>query len=113
MISLLSVRGLNKGFLQPDGSTLDVLRNLSFDLGEGQIVGLMGGNGSGKTTLLDIISGELAAESGSIALNNSRIDRLAAYRRYRFIGRVHQESYKSLAGDLTASAARDHCLCIG
>ena len=37
----------------------DVLKNVSFELHQGEIVGLVGRNGSGKTTLFDTISGEL------------------------------------------------------
>jgi len=103
MIWLLRLKEISKGFQQPDGTTLQVLKDVSFDLGDGQIMGLMGANGSGKTTLLNVISGELAADGGGIAVDGDAIDALAAYRRYRFIGRVHQESYKAMAADLTVA----------
>jgi ABC-2 type transport system ATP-binding protein len=43
-----------------------VLNGVSFALGEGEVVGLLGRNGSGKTTLIRIAMGMLHAESGSV-----------------------------------------------
>ena len=42
------------------------LTNISFEVGKGQVVGLMGRNGAGKSTLLRIISGTLAPSSGAV-----------------------------------------------
>ncbi|MGE0500689.1 MAG: ABC transporter ATP-binding protein [Rhizobiaceae bacterium] len=46
-----------------------VLRDVSFDVPRGSIVGVIGPNGSGKSTLLKIITGLLDASEGSVALN--------------------------------------------
>ncbi len=59
-----------------------VLRGVSLQVPEGQIVGLLGANGAGKTTLLRAISGLLdvhhgAVTRGQITLDGDRIDRLA------------------------------------
>ena len=48
----------------PDGRVL--LGDVSFRVGEGAVVALVGANGAGKTTLLKIISGELQAHGGSV-----------------------------------------------
>ncbi|MFD3326427.1 ABC-F family ATP-binding cassette domain-containing protein [Streptomyces sp. NPDC058701] len=48
----------------PDGRVL--LADVSFRVGEGAVVALVGANGSGKTTLLRLISGELTAHAGSL-----------------------------------------------
>lgn len=58
-----------------------VLRGVSLQVGDGQIVALLGANGAGKTTTLKAISGLLRTElgqvtRGSIELDGERIDRL-------------------------------------
>ncbi|HMO03752.1 MAG TPA: ATP-binding cassette domain-containing protein [Kiritimatiellia bacterium] len=104
-------------FDQPTGGPLKVLNGVSMAISHGDTVALMGQNGCGKTTLLRIIAGELAPTSGKVYLGGKDASSMPAYKRARFIGRVHQESYKSLASDLTveetlALAARrnDHLL---
>ncbi len=47
------------------------LNGVTFEAEPGAIVGLIGANGSGKTTTLDVISGLVAAQSGSVRLNDT------------------------------------------
>ena len=58
---MISILDLNKSY-----GDKPVLKNLSWNLEEGQIHGLVGLNGSGKTTLLKIISGVMRPDSGSV-----------------------------------------------
>ena len=50
----------------PRRRELTVLRGADFDVGVGEVVGLVGENGSGKSTLMKILVGALAADSGTI-----------------------------------------------
>lgn len=61
---LLQLDKLRKSFPRPDGSTLEVLRDIDFTLKRGEIVGILGRSGSGKSTLLRIIAGLLPPSSG-------------------------------------------------
>ena len=47
------------------------LKNVSFEIPAGKIVGLLGPNGSGKTTLIKLINGLLQPDEGRILINNT------------------------------------------
>lgn len=73
--TLLSVLSVAKAF----GGN-QVLKDVSFNVQRGEIVGLLGPNGSGKSTLLNCITGFEAVNDGSISLAGQRIERLPAHR---------------------------------
>lgn len=52
------------------------LRNVSFDVYKGEVIGLIGSNGSGKSTLLRIISGALKPTKGSVLVDKNKIQLL-------------------------------------
>jgi NitT/TauT family transport system ATP-binding protein len=52
---------------------LNVLRNLSFDVHQGEVVSLIGESGCGKTTLLRIIQGLVRMDSGSVAVDGATV----------------------------------------
>lgn len=53
-----------------------VLDGISLEIGEGQIVSLLGSSGSGKTTILNLILGLLDPDSGSVCFNGEDITRV-------------------------------------
>jgi branched-chain amino acid transport system ATP-binding protein len=57
-----------------------VLKDVSLDVRQGEIVGLLGPNGSGKTTLLDIVSGFLSASGGRVHYDGRDISGLQPHR---------------------------------
>jgi len=84
--ALLEGRGVSKNF-----GGLDVLREVNFAVGEGEIVALIGPNGAGKTTLFNLVSGLLRPSSGSIRLAGRELTTLPAYRICRLgVGRTFQ-----------------------
>ena len=56
-----------------------VLQGLSLELGEGQIVGLLGRNGVGKTTLLKCLMGLVPAREGAVNWEGRAITGLSAF----------------------------------
>ena len=71
---MLAVEGLSKRF----GGFLAV-NQVSFEVREGEILGLIGPNGSGKSTTFNLIAGNLRPTSGSIRLQGSEIGGLPAH----------------------------------
>jgi branched-chain amino acid transport system ATP-binding protein len=74
-MTLLSLNGLTRRF-----GGLTAVNGLSFDIAEGEVVGLLGPNGSGKTTALNMISGALKPSAGEIRLRGEAIGGLSPNR---------------------------------
>ena len=86
MTALLSVDRLSKRF-----GGLTVVHELSFEVAEGDAVGIVGPNGAGKTTLLNLVAGDLRADSGSVVLDGVDVTRRPAHVRCHLgIGRTSQ-----------------------
>ncbi len=70
---------------------LVALHNVSFEVEGGEVRGIIGPNGAGKTTLFNVITGELAATSGSVYLRGQKITGLPPHKICRLgLGRTFQ-----------------------
>ena len=69
----------------------EVLKNLSLEIMEGEIVTLLGPNGAGKSSLLNILSGDLNADQGYVYYNDKEITKLSIQKR-AFIRSVMAQS---------------------
>jgi lipopolysaccharide export system ATP-binding protein len=70
-----------------------VIRDVSLELHQGEIVGLLGPNGSGKTTTFYSIAGLVTPEGGQVLVDGEDVTRLPMYRRARRgIGYLPQEA---------------------
>jgi energy-dependent translational throttle protein EttA len=65
---VVSMQGVTKGF---GGRTL--IKDLTFDLPPGGIIGVIGPNGTGKTTLMKMIIGEVKPDAGTITVGKSTV----------------------------------------
>ena len=71
MTALLEVANVSKNF-----SGLRAVADVSFAVPEGAIFAVIGPNGAGKTTMFNLIAGMFAPDTGAIAFDGARIDRL-------------------------------------
>jgi len=93
MQPLISVKDLNKKFTTP-GSSIRVLKDITFDVQTGEMIALMGPSGVGKSTLLHILGALDKPTSGNVLYEGKDVfelkdDTLAAFRS-RTIGFVFQ-----------------------
>ncbi len=83
----LAGNGLGKSFKRRP-----VLRDVSVSVQRGEVVGLLGPNGAGKTTCFYIITGLIAADTGTVEIDGQEITGFPMYRRARLgIGYLPQE----------------------
>jgi len=73
--ALLQVRNLSKSF-----GGVKAVSDVSFDLHQGEILGVIGPNGSGKTTLLNLITGFISKDSGTVEFGSKDITRWPAHK---------------------------------
>lgn len=94
MKKILQAHGVCKNF-----GGLKALRDLDFELREGEILGLIGPNGSGKTTLFNVINGFYSPDKGKVEFKGKNITGLRPDQICRLgIGRTFQliHPFKSL-----------------
>ena len=73
---MLEMQGVTAGY---DG--VPVLRDVSINVGKGELVGLLGANNAGKSTLINVISGTVPIMSGRLIFDGEDITNVAAQRR--------------------------------
>ncbi|NOZ50658.1 MAG: sugar ABC transporter ATP-binding protein [Chloroflexi bacterium] len=68
----LEIKNISKTF-----GEVQSLRNVSFQLGQNEVVGLLGDNGAGKSTLIKIITGYHQPDEGEIYFNGQKVEKLS------------------------------------
>ena len=95
-MSILNVKGVQKIYTTRfGGNKVEALKNVNFDVEQGEYVAIMGESGSGKTTLLNILAALDKPTAGSVLLDGQELSkikesRMAAFRRDN-LGFVFQE----------------------
>lgn len=93
MSDILIVENITKSF-KSGSKSLTVLDDINFKIKEGSSVAIVGPSGSGKTTLLGLCAGLDVATSGTISLNDIKLNALdeddRAYTRNRYVGFIFQ-----------------------
>jgi lipopolysaccharide export system ATP-binding protein len=96
-MSLLSVSHISKAFKKRK-----VVKDVSFSVQSGQVVGLLGPNGAGKTTSFYMVVGLVQPDEGDILLDNESITKEPMYKRAR-IGLSYLAQEPSIFRKLTVS----------
>lgn len=74
---MITIKGVSKSF-----GGIRAVRDVSFEVGKGEVVGLLGANGAGKSTTIRMITGFVPPDQGAIAINgHDTLDESAAARR--------------------------------
>ena len=68
MSNLVEIRGLTKSYPK-QRTRLEVLKGIDLEIGQGEIVGLLGENGSGKTTLVKTAAGIVPRDAGRVSID--------------------------------------------
>ena len=93
---MFSAQDVSKSYETP-GETIEVLKNLTFDLADGEAAAITGPSGCGKTTLLNLLGALDRPSSGSITIGDQDISRFsddeATHFRNRSLGFVFQQHY--------------------
>ncbi|MEW5864128.1 MAG: branched-chain amino acid ABC transporter ATP-binding protein/permease [Pseudomonadota bacterium] len=92
---LLEVSALRKNF-----GGLAAVRDVSFAIRAGEILGLIGPNGAGKSTVFNLVTGVLASDSGEIRFRGKRIDGLPS-RRIAKLGIARTFQHVNLVGAMS------------
>jgi NitT/TauT family transport system ATP-binding protein len=69
----IRVEQLSKGYRSRDGSEVEALRDVSFTVGRGEFVSIVGQSGCGKSSLLKILAGLLSKSSGAISIEDREL----------------------------------------
>ena len=87
---MLELSNINKTFNQGTIDEKVLFSGFNLTINDGEFVGVIGSNGSGKTTMLNIISGDVAADSGCVILDGTDLSGTKNFKRAKKIGRVFQ-----------------------
>lgn len=76
MSSVLKIENVSKSFSLEDEESIEILKNISFEVNESEFFGIMGESGAGKSTLLNVISSIDEADHGEVFFSGKKLSQL-------------------------------------
>lgn len=98
---MLEISNITKVFYPGTVNEKLALDDVSLNVGDGDVVCVIGSNGSGKSTLFNLISGTYPVTSGTIKLDGKDITHMPEYKRAFTIGRIFQDPTKGTAASMS------------
>lgn len=87
---MIKLENISKTYNLGTDHETKVFKDFNLHINKNEFVSIIGPNGCGKSTLFNIISGNIDVDEGKIILNDTDITKVKGYKRYKHIGRVHQ-----------------------
>ncbi|MCP4046458.1 MAG: ABC transporter ATP-binding protein, partial [Gammaproteobacteria bacterium] len=75
---MIQLRNISKSYQRPGEGTLEVLKEINFDVEHGEFVAITGSSGSGKSTLMNILGLLDTPDSGDYELAGSQVSNMSA-----------------------------------
>lgn len=88
---MLKLTNVSKTFNKGTTTEKVALRQVNFEMDDGDFVTVIGGNGAGKSTLLNLIAGVHKTDSGTIMLDGNNLTDMPEHKRAQYLGRVFQD----------------------
>jgi branched-chain amino acid transport system ATP-binding protein len=79
---------------------IQAIKNISFEVNEGEVIALIGANGAGKTTILHTITGLVTAKSGSVMFEGNDLTKIPAHKIVS-LGMAHVPEGRRIFAELT------------
>ena len=98
---MIELRGLNVVFNKGTKIENHVLKEIDLRVMDGQFVTIIGGNGAGKSTLLNILSGNVAPNSGKVFIDSLDVTKMSTENRASMVSRVFQDPMIGTFSELT------------
>lgn len=88
-----------------------IVKNVSFEVGKGEMLGILGPNGSGKSTLLKVISGILHMESGNVLIDGKSLESYSSKelaKKMAVLPQLHSHAFSHSVRDTIALGRYPH-----